>query len=105
MRRRNFHAVMRYERLTPELQARAQAEFALLVRDLLDDALAIITSVDAPVQHELLAGVASLPLLARRALATRLDALDMPIDVPGVDYSETMPWRQKARPSPQERKP
>jgi len=94
MRRRNLHAALQFADLPPGLQARVRSEFVLLVRDVIDDAVTVILSVDEPTQHELLAGVADLPLKDRRALAAQLDALDVLVDVPGVDYKQTQPWRQ-----------
>lgn len=84
-----------YNDQSRDLQARAREEFALLVRDQLRAAAAILAHLRTEaVRKTLVSSLSEIPLRHRRALASHLEALEIPLEVPGIDDGKALLWRR-----------
>lgn len=92
--RRNMTAMRLYEELPPAFQQQVLDEWADMLRSrLFDAAIEVFVGPGYKVRDQLLSRISGLRQEDLRYFAYRLDALGVPVQVPGLPVREDRPWR------------
>ena len=85
---RNSDALPLFDRLDLRTQALVRAEYLSLAKEQANVAAQTFKNSDHPTRSRLLVWVLDLPIDQRRQLAAALDAADVVVDIPGVEYRD-----------------
>jgi hypothetical protein len=85
---RSADALALFDQLSPPVQQKAAAEYRDLVRDNIYVAGYILAGADERTRAHIFSVIRDLPLKQRQELAKSVDAWNVVINIPGVDYDE-----------------